>query len=502
MNSFYKNLSKFVSSKLFFSIILLIFLVSAVWIAISARYPMAFDEDYHLGLIRLHALQWNPIFTEQPTGVAQFGALTRDPSYLFHYLMSFPYRLLTALNVSQTTLVVVLRLINILLFSISLVAMRKLLLKTKASVGIIHICLLFFVLTPVVPLLAATINYDNLQILLVAVALLLTIRFKESLSSKKIDIKSLAWVLVVSMLACLVKFTFLPILTAIVVYIVYLLFKFMFQHRGKLYPALSRAWRTQSRYSKLVLAIPFLISLGLFVNTYGVNLIRYHIPVPQCGQVLDVQRCSAYPPWNRNHNFALHNTGVDPNPLPFMVSWIAGMFDRLFFTINGHGRVADNTNYLAPIMSATAILIALFGIALVIRYGRQLIRRDSVLGFLLFTTFVYCASLWGRNYNDYLHLGKIVAINGRYLIPIILPVYLLVAQGYQRFLVGRQTLKALILSTAFLLFLQGGGAISFIYYSNSNWYWPRNQFVNHLNNNAKRIINPLFLSGDFPYNIK
>ncbi len=148
MRTFYRRLVIFLGSKTFFVIILALFLVSAVWTAISARYPMAFDESYHLGLIKLHALQWNPIFTKQPAGVAEYGALTRDPSYLYHYLMSFPYRLMVVLHISEMSKIVTLRLINVSLFAVSLFGARLLLLKTKASPAIIHVAMLFFVLTP------------------------------------------------------------------------------------------------------------------------------------------------------------------------------------------------------------------------------------------------------------------------------------------------------------------------------------------------------------------
>src|SRR4051794_33439598 len=82
-------------SRAFFVAIMVLFVIEAVWIAFSATYPMVFDENTHFGIIQLYAHKWSPLFLHQPPHAEFAGALTRDPSYFYHYLMSFPYRLLT-----------------------------------------------------------------------------------------------------------------------------------------------------------------------------------------------------------------------------------------------------------------------------------------------------------------------------------------------------------------------------------------------------------------------
>jgi hypothetical protein len=198
-----------------------VFVLSALWLAVSTRYPMAFDEEYHLGLIKLHALDWDPIFRTQPTGVAQYGALTTDPSYLFHYLMSLVYRALDATALTATQIIIVLRILNVTLFSISIVLMRRVMRHTKASEALINTSLLFFTLLPVTPFLAATINYDNLQNVLLAVGLLALLRFREKLLKKQFHFPAFVACMSVGLLASLVKFTFLPFLTAFAAYLLY-----------------------------------------------------------------------------------------------------------------------------------------------------------------------------------------------------------------------------------------------------------------------------------------
>ncbi|HXE10103.1 MAG TPA: hypothetical protein VN554_01620, partial [Verrucomicrobiae bacterium] len=107
-------------SRRFFWVILALFVIQAAWIALSGLYPMAFDEDFHLGIIRLYAHHISPFWAGQPPGADAFGAVARDPSYLYHYLMSFPYRLSGLFTHDQTLQILWLRAINIALFTAGL----------------------------------------------------------------------------------------------------------------------------------------------------------------------------------------------------------------------------------------------------------------------------------------------------------------------------------------------------------------------------------------------
>ncbi len=51
------------------------------WIAVSAIYPMLFDEEYHLGIIEIYSHQLSPFITVQPPEAAFHGDITRYGSY-------------------------------------------------------------------------------------------------------------------------------------------------------------------------------------------------------------------------------------------------------------------------------------------------------------------------------------------------------------------------------------------------------------------------------------
>lgn len=173
------------SSEKTFWLIVGLFLFEALWLAFSGRYPMAFDEDFHLGIIKIYAYHLSPFWGSQPVINDTFGAVNRDPSFLYQYIMSFPYRFIQLFTKDQTIIVIFLRIINVALFALSLPIFRRLLQKTGASKQIIHAALLLFILIPVVPLLAAQINYDNLFIPLSALTILLTINFTDQFKAHK-----------------------------------------------------------------------------------------------------------------------------------------------------------------------------------------------------------------------------------------------------------------------------------------------------------------------------
>ena len=85
MKEFSKRLLKFISSPRFFVGVLVFFVFESVWIGFSAAYPQAFDENFHFGLIQVYSHHWLPFLSGQPSNANAYGAVARDPSYLYHY---------------------------------------------------------------------------------------------------------------------------------------------------------------------------------------------------------------------------------------------------------------------------------------------------------------------------------------------------------------------------------------------------------------------------------
>jgi hypothetical protein len=467
-----RKLIHFIGSKKFFWIITAFFVIEAAWLACSALYPMAFDEDFHFGLIKLYAHHVSPFWTDHPAGGDAFGALTRDPSYLYHYLMSFPYRLISSFTDNQTVQVMLLRFINIGFATYGLILYRKLLLKTKASTTLVNLSLLIFVLVPILPYLAGQINYDNLLLPLTAGSLLLALKLRESFKKNILDIKTLLILVTLLLITSLVKYAFLPIFVAIAVYLLIGAHK-TYKHPKGLSRAVSNGAQKLRPLVLIGLTIPVLLSGMLFIERYGINLARYHAPVANCSDVLDFDHCKSYGPWIRDYYLTQSKGAAHLSALAFNNDWFHGMWFRSFFAISGPSNGFHNSGPLTWPAIGT-IIFASVGIVAFIFTSRRIFNRynSSVLWLLLGSSLFYVFILWLQNYQMYQQTGRAVAINGRYLLPIVPVAVLLTTLGFNEALKARTWLKLTLGATVLICFVWGGGALTWILRSQDSWHWP------------------------------
>ncbi|HET7060340.1 MAG TPA: hypothetical protein VFH99_03445 [Candidatus Saccharimonadales bacterium] len=495
MRQLQTNILRVLRSPRFYKAVLALFVLESAWIAVSAAYPMVFDENTQFGVIQLYSHRWNPVFFSQPPHAAWAGPLAREPSYLYQYLMSFPYRLITLFTGNLMIQVIFLRFINIALFGTGLVLFHRLLRRTKVSAAMSNGILLFFVLIPVVPLLAGQINYDNLVMPLAALALLLTLSVSDYLGRRgRLPAGRSLQLLTLCMFGSLVQFEFLPIFAGIVLWLGWQIWRQTRQKSLELAGTIRDGWHSGSWQRKLAVGLPLAIAAMLFVEMYGVNLVVYHNPTPACDQVLSAQECAGYGAWQRDQIALAHKSPVNANPLLYGASWTYRMFVASFYTSSGGA--SPQAYYLSvnplPVIFVAALAVFLVGIALFVIYHRTIFRRYRYIGFLLFICIFYGVLLWLRNYADFVHVGQKIAINGRYLFPIALPAMLLVALAYRQAFAQKHHLKLGLIIVLFLLFLQGGGALTYIAVSNQHWYW-QNRTVIGMNHSAQRIVRPFIV---------
>lgn len=497
--SFSRRIWSILNSQTFFGVILGLFIFQAAWIALTSRYPMAFDEDFHLGVIRLYAHHIGPFWANQPESADKFGAIARDPSYLYHYLMSFPYRLISLFTNDQTIQVLILRALNIGLFVSGLILFRRLFLRTGISRAVINVTLLVFVLLPVVPLLGAQINYDNLVLPLTVVSLLLVARFNTALTKEKqLDLQSLLLLVVVCLLTSLVKYAFLPIFLGIVGFIIVRIWQIRRTPKGNEQLNLRVAWWRLSRFSRLGLMAALILSSVLFVERYGINVVRYHTPIPDCSKVLSVEKCREYGPWIRDYNYKINKVSGPKGPLTFTREWFYGMWLRLFFALGG-----PNTNYESkgPLLvpGVGAIVIGGLSVVAFIVTAKRLWKRynAALLTLFLVVTAIYIGILWLDEYQAFLHTGQPVAINGRYLLPVFPLVMLVAAAAVAELFKKRPTLKAAAALTIVICMAWGGGTLTYILRSDDTWYWDTD-IAKRTNHAVKSTVGPITPSYNQP----
>jgi hypothetical protein len=493
-NTFKEKFTRFLASRKFLYLILGFFVFEAGWLALSSVYPMAFDEDYHFGLIQLYSQHILPFFSE-PTSAYKFGEITRDPSYMYHYLMGFPYRVIELFTKNMTDQVIALRFIDIAMFSGGIVIFRKVLLRLKISKALANTVLLFFILTPMSSLLAAQINYDNMLFLCVPITFLLALRFVDRLKShKEFSLPLFIGWLSACLFTSLVMYTFLPIFLAMTLYLAYILYKQWWHKRRTLFKRIADSYKHLERPVKIGLILLLIISGGLFVERDGYNTIRYGTPTPECNQVLSVQDCTNFGSWERNYNIAKYkSTYVHPTTYQFTRNWIHTMFYNLFFAING-----INSGFFAqpplPLPEWSAGIIAVSGIGLLTLYRKKIFANDAAKFFGVII-FIYVTVLWLQNYSDYLHLGETVGVNGRYLIPVLLLVYALVGVAFRELLKKRELAKPLLTIVVILLFLNGGGIMTYMVRNDPSWY--RSSIpVAKANQKAQMVLRPLIVGSN------
>lgn len=484
------------ASPSFFHAVVGLLVVQALWIALTARYPQAFDENYHLGLIRLHADKLLPFFTSQPPGSEVYGAILREPSYLYHYLMSFPYRLLEAFTSSLPVQVIALRLINIMLFVGGLFVYRNLLDRLGISVRMRNVVLLFFVLTPIMPLLAGHISYDNALLPLAGLMFIAGVRYLQTLSDTgSIDVRQAGLVLLYGMTASLVKYAFSPLLLALVVILVVLTVRAVMRS-GVSRPAL----RIPGRMAFGLLALGLLVIGVLFVERYGINIVRYQTPVPDCAQVLTVEQCKQYSPWGRDHLFA----ATYPRPTNWGIFvypgvWAHRMVFETMFTISSRFYPGSEVVRYVPaspltVANYTAWTLTVAGFILLLYFIRRLWSMAALRVLLLVVSF-YSLVLFIKNFAMYLHTGEAVAIHGRYLIPVFPVIYaalaLVFAWAFDK--LRRPIAKEWLFLITLLFLLQGAGIITWIIRSDPAWYWQESPVASRVNWVAKQALEPFII---------
>lgn len=495
---------KLLDSRGFLVFILIFFIFESGWIALSAAYPQAFDEQFHFGLIQVYSHYWLPFLSSQPAHANSYGAVARDPSYLYHYLMSFPYRLIKLFVHGQTGQVILLRFLNIGLFVWALILMRRLLLRVGTSTPLANFCLLLFTLIPIVPQLAAQINYDNLLIPLVAWVILLTFRVADQVMAHKLSVASMVDLACLCLLTSLVKYAFLPIFLVVAIFLIFIAILTYKKNYHQFFRQLLDNWKQQSRLLQGVLIGLVLISAGMFIQRDGINLIKYHNLAPNCSTVLNVKDCGAYSVWSTDYSRHLavqselqKGTFSYMTPLKYLSEWVYWMWYRSFFAVNGPA--SGFTNYAPlPLPATITAIITLVGLFYVVKWRRKIFRGNIDLVFLALVSGVYIVALIIQGYSTYRYTGVLENMNGRYLLPILLLMAAIFGRAISLQLRRATITKAVISLVVLLLFLQGGGIITFITRSDDTWYF-QNHVVTKVNHAAQKIIKPVVLKGKKQY---
>jgi hypothetical protein len=380
--------------------------------------------------------------------------------------MSFPYRVVAIFTGNLEAQVICLRLINVALAVAGLLIMRKLLKLLRLSDALANVVIIAFALTPMVINLSAQINYDNLLIPAVSLCVYVALSFFEKLEKNRFDTRLFLSLAALCLISSLIKVSFLPVLAAIFLLLTWKITRH--PGRTKLMIAAKRDFRRIAKYQKALLGLCVIAGTLLFARLYVVDLVKYRSPAPQCDQILSVQACRHYYSWNNNYqsrrHYEAHPSVRQLNLLEYDAYWLTKNLSVPFLPVMPlQGPLYVFSPYLAIIGVAgiAALVCSLVNIRLVLR-NRQL--RS-----LAFISLVYLFFLWARNYHDYRQLGVPAAVNGRYMLPVFIFLYALLAAGARQALNNlrhavRHAVKAGLALAVILSFLYYGGFRPYLRY--------------------------------------
>ena len=445
------------------TIILIIFLSSfLVWSIYSAtkiKPGIIPDEPAHF----IFSKHFSKSFSIPPDTNETYalGWYIKQNHFLYWWFMGRLINLFSFIqsDISDFKLLVLLRLCNLLL-----------------AAGTVIICYLFsrevfqdkwwsllpvFLLTNTLmfKFLAGGLNYDNLANLLCMASLFFFVR---ALSLKSFLNSSLFWIICIG-LGALTKFTILPL--AFVMTVLWLLFVIL--NRKKIFPI-----QYFNSKSLLLITLVIFVILGNF-SIYGINIIKFHSITPNCIDILEEDQCKLSPFYQRQEAWALEeplsvagsiNLGY-PSPIKYaFVNWVKLMLLR---SVGFHGHKTfypTNFIYLFQILFYLAMILGI--IELILK------RKISYASFSLFSILIfYSITLINLNYRNELVYGFInLLIQGRYIFPVIGPIYILFTKILKA--TPSKYLRWAILIFTIGLFIYGGPLTFILKYDTvfSGWF--------------------------------
>lgn len=414
------HLKRIITSNRFLPAVFIFFALQAVFYAGYIGFGIPSDENYHYGSIQYYAdqpLATGPFTHDQdPSTIPIVRAIDRSPNYLFHYVMSFPLRLMEALHLDMHMQVIFLRLIDVVFGVLALYVLKKCLDEISSDKLIKNFTIFAVSVTGMAVWLPGAINYDNLANLLFLLFVWVCTRFiKKPTAAKTLLLLTLAPATVIT------KSTFSPILLVGLTAMVYFAWKKRFTPKvfwGQLTAALKAR-----KIVIILLVLSTLLFGGLFFERDVVNLARYHSVRPSCTEFFSVDECRTYNVFNRNYKQKRIYTPEAKSylvsqfdPISFTGEWIYGMYNTLFFQLGDRRFESAAANRVFAFIMLVVIAVTAF-------FARAKLRLSKAGWFVMGTAAFYVLMLYAYNLNTFFGIGQKYAYQGRYLLPVIGFVY-------------------------------------------------------------------------------
>lgn len=439
-------LGRFAGTPLARKLVYGLFLVQALYLVFMIPIGVPPDELAHIRVAEQYVEQneWSPVLKEQT--LYSIGEITRNTDYFYHYVLSLFMRIIPLEGVPLYASLRVLSVITVLL---TFFAGARLMRRLGASEAVTTVGLLIVSNIAQVLFMSAAINQDQLTWLATTLGAFLLVRLWQKLTA--VDVLALTSVI---LFGAIIKKTFLPIavlfglvMLALVIY-----------RRKAFAPEVKKAF-THWRPAVIILSIVVLLGVGLNVERFGTNIIQYQQISVSCNKVHTHEQCLEHGVYRRNDRLT-NDKPLEFNPIPlteFVPFWYYRNFLGVFGTQGWNGRALPDTWAYYTFLSITTVAL-LVGLVYSVRRWR---RPESLI---YFASLGYIVVQLAVNYNMYLtYAAQGLALQGRYIFPIIVPLVLVLTMILHKALkrwslvpVGSALLSIAVVS---LLFWQSGLAV-------------------------------------------
>lgn len=447
------------------AVFIIFFALQAVMLALSFKYPMIFDERYHFEVIKIYSNQQSPIIApDQLEKYDVYGSLSFGSASLYHYLLSFPLRVFDSLGASTYAEIVSLRMINIFFVMIGLLMYARVFMLIGVKNYIINLTLLYYSLIPLTTLVAATISYDNLQFLILAILLNLGVRI---IKYNRDNINSFAVFLLMGMLGMLIKFTFAPVF--LLMFGVLLFFRTramgyrVFAHR-----IVSSIKHTRPLQIVLITTV-LSILLGLASYRYLYPVAKYGSPNPDCAKVLSENRCLKSGVFAAEREAGKTRYSRQPiSPDDYILNW----YETIILQLDTSGAVISEKRVeFGTSLPVIATMIGFFvtsGLLLIFYQWKTVKPKSDGYIFVCIVALITVGLVLVFNMGTYYSVNMDLNVQARYLIPVI-PIFIMLVLVSFSYLRLHKTIKTTILLSTLILCTQGGGVIKHLVTSEKTW---------------------------------
>jgi hypothetical protein len=335
-----------------------------------------------------------------------------------------------------------------------------------------HILVMFMLAnTLMFVFLSSSVGYDPLVLLFSFLSIILVLKLLKRNSL------ILLIILIISLLAgMLTKISFLPIVLVIGGFTIIHLFK---EKKGYLKEIRDFLKRKEQLKYLIPLLVIMCFFLFLSLNLYLSNIIKHKSFTPSCTQVMTEEDCmksGEFSSYSEIHeNAPPREERIEP--YWYVPHWVHLMTDRTY-GIFGHKTMMLSYNQFASYFTLLILGSILFIRKFDIKNNKQIflvVLSLSYISILMFYT----------NYQGYLSYGLLhAAVQGRYIFPVIVPIYILIVYGLLSF--KNKYIRAIIFWVVLFIYLYGN--IPFFIKNFTEDWFINNSWGTHLILNARNLV--------------